>query len=71
MSRELLEEAVVKALKSLGPATYEELRDYLVEREVGFRDMELREVLARLVREGKVGKLPDPGKLKLLFTLKE
>ncbi|MEM0014737.1 MAG: hypothetical protein QXS42_01960 [Zestosphaera sp.] len=64
----MLEEVVINALRRLGAATYEELRNYLIREGEDFLDVELRETVARLVREGRVEKLPNPEKLKLVFT---
>jgi len=66
----VLEEAVIDTLRNLKLATFEELRKYLREvKKEEFLDMELRRVLARLVREGKAEKVPDPKKSKFLFRL--
>ncbi len=66
----MLEEAVIDTLRNLKLATFEELRKYLREvKKEEFLDMELRRVLARLVREGKAEKVPDPKKGKFLFRL--
>lgn len=65
------EETVVNALKNLKVATFEDLRRYLrEEKKEEFLDVELRKVLAKLVREGKVEKVPDPRKNKFLFSVK-
>jgi len=67
----LLEEKVIDALKNLKSATFEELREYLrEEKNEEFLDIELRRTLARLVREGKVEKTPDPRKNKFLFSIR-
>lgn len=66
----MLDEAVINALKDLKSATFEELRKYLrEEKKEEFLDIELRRVLARLVKEGKVEKVPDPRKNKFLFSI--
>ncbi len=67
----MLEEKVIDALKNLKSATFEELREYLrEEKNEEFLDIELRRTLARLVREGKVEKTPDPRKNKFLFSIR-
>lgn len=67
----MLEEAVINALRTLKSATFEELRKYLrEEKKEEFLDLELRRVLARLVKEGKVEKIPDPRKNKFLFSVR-
>ncbi len=66
----MFEEVVIDALRSLKLATFEEIRRYLREvKKEEFLDMELRKTLARLVREGKVEKIPDPKKSKFVFRL--
>jgi len=66
----VFEEVVIDALRSLKLATFEEIRRYLREvKKEEFLDMELRKTLARLVREGKVEKIPDPKKSKFVFRL--
>ncbi len=66
----MFEEVVIDALRNLKLATFEEIRRYLREvKKEEFLDMELRKTLARLVREGKVEKIPDPKKSKFVFRL--
>jgi glucose-6-phosphate-specific signal transduction histidine kinase len=66
----VLEEVVINALRNLKLATFEEIRRYLREvRKEEFLDIELRKALTRLVREGKVEKIPDPKRSKFLFRL--
>lgn len=66
----MLEEVVIDALKNLKSATFEELRNYLrEEKKEEFLDIELRRILAKLIKEGKIKKIPDPRKNKFLFSL--
>lgn len=66
----MLEEAIINALRDLKSATFEELRKYLREgKKEEFLDIELRRALTRLVKEGKVEKVPDPRKNKFLFSI--
>ncbi len=67
----MLESQVIEALKTLKTATYEELRKHLIQEEVEFRDIELREVVARLVREGRVTRIPSPERAKFLLKLSD
>ncbi|MEO3993309.1 MAG: hypothetical protein QN229_03235 [Desulfurococcaceae archaeon TW002] len=67
----MLEEAVIDALKTLKSTTFEELRKYLrEEKKEEFLDLELRRVLVKLIKEGKVEKIPDPRKNKFLFSVR-
>jgi len=67
----LLEETVINALKELKSATFEDLRKYLrEEKKEEFLDIELRRVLTKLLKEGKIEKVPDPRKNKFLFSIR-
>ncbi|ARM76094.1 hypothetical protein [Acidianus manzaensis] len=54
---------------SSGGKTSEEIRMELLERNVEFTPMQFREVLAEMVREGKIKKIPDYTKKKFLFSV--
>ncbi|MEM2682073.1 MAG: hypothetical protein QXL11_05330, partial [Zestosphaera sp.] len=63
----MFEETVINALKELKSATFEDLRKYLrEEKKEEFLDIELRRVLTKLLKEGKIEKVPDPRKNKFL-----
>ncbi|MEM4471211.1 MAG: hypothetical protein QXN61_03340 [Zestosphaera sp.] len=67
----MLEETVINALKELKSATFENLRKYLrEEKKEEFLDIELRRVLTKLLKEGKIEKVPDPRKNKFLFSIR-
>ncbi|MEM0244885.1 MAG: hypothetical protein QXZ48_04805 [Zestosphaera sp.] len=68
----MLEETVINALKELKSATFEDLRKYLREekKKEEFLDIELRRVLTKLLKEGKIEKVPDPRKNKFLFSIR-
>ncbi|MEM0025685.1 MAG: hypothetical protein QXV93_05035 [Zestosphaera sp.] len=67
----MLEETVINALKELKSATFEDLRKYLrEEKKEEFLDIELRRVLTKLLKEGKIEKVPDPRKNKFLFSIR-
>ncbi|MEM1604157.1 MAG: hypothetical protein QXE63_04010 [Zestosphaera sp.] len=67
----MFEETVINALKELKSATFEDLRKYLrEEKKEEFLDIELRRVLTKLLKEGKIEKVPDPRKNKFLFSIR-
>lgn len=67
----MLESHVIEALKTLKTATYEELRKHLIQEEVEFRDIELREVVVKLVKEGRVVRIPSSERAKFLLKLSD
>lgn len=63
-----LESKILEILKSGGKSS-EEIRKELLNMNVDFTPMQFREVLAEMVRQGKIKKTPDYTKKKFLFTI--
>lgn len=64
-----LENLVINVIKKLGKVTYEELFKELVNEGIEFEDLELRRVIANLIRKGVIAKLPNPKKMKFEYSL--
>jgi len=71
MNKDELREVILQILeKKKGEGlTSTEIRNILIEKGVEFNMIEFREVLADLVREGKVKKTPDYNVRKFKFSL--
>lgn len=71
MNKDELREVILQILeeKKGEGLTSTEIRNILIERGVEFNMLEFREVLADLVREGKVKKTPDYKAKKFKFSL--
>lgn len=68
MDNSELESKILEILKN-GPKTSEEIRNELLKMNVEFNAIQFREVLAEMVRQGKVKKVPDYSKKKFLFSI--
>ncbi|OYT48520.1 MAG: hypothetical protein B6U85_02490 [Desulfurococcales archaeon ex4484_42] len=64
-----LKQLIINVIRKLGKATYEELLKELINKGVDIDDIELRKVIASLVREGVIVKLPNPKKMKFEYSL--
>jgi len=64
-----LKHLIINVVRKLGKATYEELSKELINKGVDIDDIELRKVIASLVREGVIVKLPNPKKMKFEYSL--
>ncbi|MDT7872299.1 hypothetical protein DDW11_02820 [Sulfolobus sp. SCGC AB-777_G06] len=71
MNKDELREVILQILeeKKGEGLTSTEIRNILIEKGVEFNMIEFREVLADLVREGKVKKTPDYNVRKFKFSL--
>lgn len=71
MNKDELREVILQILeeKKGEGLTSTEIRNILIEKGVEFNMLEFREVLADLVREGKVKKTPDYKARKFKFSL--
>ncbi len=68
MDNTKLEEKILEMLKS-GAKTSEEIRKELIQENVDFTPLQFREVLAKMVREGKIKKIPNYERKKFLFSI--
>ncbi len=60
---------VIKLLERLGRATYEDLVKELVKEGVIVDSLSLRKVLANLIKNGVVVKVPNPQRMKFEYML--
>ncbi|AWR97444.1 hypothetical protein DFR86_07710 [Acidianus sulfidivorans JP7] len=63
-----LENKILEILRS-GNKTSDEIRKELLNMNIDFNPIQFREVLAELVRQGKIKKIPDYSKKKFLFSI--
>lgn len=68
MDKNELEKKILEILRN-GPKTSEEIRNELISISTDFNAIEFREILAEMVRKGKIKKVPDYSKKKFLFTI--
>jgi len=64
-----LKQLIINVIRKLGKATYEELLKELINKGVDIDDIELRKVIASLIKEGVIVKLPNPKKMKFEYSL--
>ncbi|AHC50932.1 hypothetical protein SUSAZ_02270 [Sulfolobus acidocaldarius SUSAZ] len=70
MGKEDLKAEILKIIEENRQGiTSTQIRDILMERGIQFNMVEFREILADLVREGKIKKEPDYEKKKFLFKI--
>jgi hypothetical protein len=68
MDNTKLEEKILEILKN-GAKTSEEIRNELIQENIDFTPLQFREALAKMVREGKVKKIPNYERKKILFSI--